>query len=156
MGASGNPAKKPVYASVVTSVEILPENLDLGSYDIPFYPGKLLLDFVDPGARPRIVDHVDGPATFRTEMVRIAIGHAEGDTATFPAAFETIFRLLRNGSTPPPERDEIERAQAYVDAFAQDVADALALAGVSAGIAEGIPDRAKNFVRAQVRRSAAQ
>lgn len=154
----GNPALTPIYASVITAVEILPAQLDLGSFAVQFYPGKIMLDPKDPGARPKVVDYQDGPATFRCEMVRIAIGESDGERAVFPPAFETIFRLLQQGAKPPVLPTEQELQQIEVDAFAQEAA-ALAEEVLDKdranALAQRIFDRAKNFVRLRARRAAA-
>ena len=153
---SGNPAASPIYACVITAVEtIAPDALDLGDFVPPFWPGKIMLEQKDPGAKPYVIDRFDGPVTWRCEQVRIAIGDATGDTATFAAGYETIFRLLKEGSTPPAPVDEMAARQDEVDAFAQDAAGYLH-DSVSPAAGLRVLDMAKNYVRNRARKQAAQ
>ena len=94
---SGNPAKKAIYACVITSVEVLPEEVDLVGFTHPYWPGKIVLDAEDLGARPKVVEYADGPLTFRCEQIRIGIGEIEDGKATFAAGYDVIFRALSGG-----------------------------------------------------------
>ncbi len=155
---SGNPATKSVYASVVTRVEITPDNVDLTDFPIQFWPGKILLDLEDPRSAPRVVDYQDGPLTFRVEQCRVAIGKVvvvDGEeVARFDEAHEHLFRLLRQGAEHHAPDIE-KRAQAEVDAFAQELAEFVERAGASEGLGDQVVEKARNFVRNRARRAAA-